>query len=137
MDERDQKIAQLKKLTPLFESIPEVGFVYLYGSRARGKEGPQSDFDFAIYFDEPDVKKRHAILFRLATEVSKILGTDLVDMHSFNDLQSPELKFGIIHEGILLFERAPHRLVIEPRVLNEYFDFTYLLHKYHLTKAPS
>lgn len=93
-----------------------------------------SDYDLAIFFDEPDVTKRHKILFRLVANSAQELKTDAIDLHSINDLQAPELKFRIIHDGILLFERGASRLIIEPRILNEYFDFTYLLRKYGLTK---
>ena len=61
----------------------------------------------------------------------------MIDLHCLNDLYVPELKFHIIHDGVLLFERGALRLIIEPRILNEYFDFTYLLQKYNLTKQPA
>lgn len=124
-------------IAPLFEAQPSVAFAYLYGSRASGKAGPMSDYDFAIFLDEQDAVKRHDILFRLGAEISKKLGTDVVDLHSLNDMQTPELKFRIIHDGVLLFERGGSRLIIEPRILNEYFDFTYLLRKYGLTKQTA
>ncbi len=122
------------KLTPLFEAESSVAFAYLYGSQAAGSAGPMSDYDLAIFFDEPDVTRRHEILFRLSADSMKKIGSDAVDLHSLNDLQAPELKFRIIHDGVLLFERGASRLIIEPRILNEYFDFTYLLRKYELTK---
>ena len=50
-------------------------------------------------------------------------------------MEMPELKYNIISQGVLLFERGPHRIVVEPKILNEYFDFVYLLRKYKLTKA--
>lgn len=124
-------------LLPLFEAEQSVAFVYLFGSRATGEAGPMSDYDFAIFLDEHDVVKRHDILFRLTAAISKALKSDAIDMHCLNDLYIPELKFRIIHDGILLFERGASRLMIEPRILNEYFDFSYLLQKYHLTKQPA
>lgn len=132
------EVEQLKKgLTPIFEAASRVAFVYLYGSHVNGKVGPMSDYDFAIFLDEPDAVKRHDILFRLGAEMSKRLGTDALDLHSLNDIQAPELKFHVIHDGVLLFERGGLRLIIEPRILNEYFDFTYLLRKYGLTKQTA
>ena len=129
------KIKETKNiLMPLFEAEPAVAFVYLFGSQATGKAGPMSDYDFAVFFDEEDTKKRHEILFRLGGAINKALGSDAIDIHCLNDLYAPELKFNIIHDGVLLFERGGLRLIIEPRILNEYFDFTYLLRKYGLTK---
>lgn len=122
-------------LRPLCEKHPSIGIVYLFGSQAKGETHKGSDYDFAVYFDEPDVVKRHSTLFLLAGEISKLLDSDAIDIHSLNDLYAPELKYQIIAEGKVLFEREPYRLIIEPRILNEYFDFMYLLKKYNLTKA--
>ncbi len=118
------------KLSGIFEKEPSVGLVYLFGSQATGKTGPLSDYDFAIYFDEKDVVKRTNTLFGLAGEISLVLKTDKIDAHSLNDLDAPELKYSIIKDGALIFEREPYRVIVEPRILNEYFDFTYLLRKY-------
>lgn len=134
----EQKLEKMKRvLTKVFETEPSVAFVYLYGSRATGRVGPMSDYDFAVFFDEPDAKERHAILFRLGAEISRVLKTDAIDIHCLNDMQTPELKFRILHDGVLLFERGGSRLIAEPRILNEYFDFTYLLRKYGLTKQTA
>ena len=124
-------------ILPVFEAEPSVAFVYLFGSRAAGQTGPMSDYDLAVFLDERDVVKRHAVLFRLAAAISKALKSDAIDLHCLNDLSAPELKFRIIHDGVVLFERGALRLIIEPRILNEYFDFTYLLRKYNLTKQPA
>ena len=48
---------QLKNLTSIFKSYPEIKLVYFFGSRAKGLEGPMSDYDFAVYFDEKNKKK--------------------------------------------------------------------------------
>ena len=124
-------------LSPLFQAEPSVAFVYLYGSRANGNVGPMSDYDFAVFLDEQDVAKRHNVLFRLAATIGNELKSDAIDMHCLNDLYVPELKFRILHDGILLFERGVSRLFVEPRILNEYFDFIYLLRKYHLTQQTT
>lgn len=124
-----------RKLKSLFISQPQIGVVYLYGSQARGKADSRSDYDFAVYFDEPDIVKRNDLRFVLLSEISKALGTDAVDVESISDLQMPELKYTIIREGKVIFEREPYRVLLEPRILNEYFDFVYFLRKYHLTRA--
>lgn len=123
------------KTASLFEAYPEVGIAYLFGSQAGGATGPLSDYDFAVYFDEKDAVRRHTILFRLSADIMAALNTDAIDIHSLNDIDQPELKYSIIAHGVVLFEREPYRLIIEPRILNEYFDFVYLLKKHGLTKA--
>ena len=121
------------KLSGIFEAEPSVGLVYLFGSQAIGKTGQLSDYDFAVYFNESDVVKRNNTLFGLAGNISKILNTDKIDAHSLNDIDLPELKYNIIAEGKIIFEREPFKVLVEPKILNEYFDFLYLLKKYNLT----
>ncbi|MDP3697187.1 MAG: nucleotidyltransferase domain-containing protein [Candidatus Taylorbacteria bacterium] len=125
---------QLEKLTPLFDSFPEVKLVYFFGSKSNGNGGPLSDYDFAVYLAESDRKKRFDLKLNLMTELSRALGTDAVDVVIFNDTESPELKYGIIHEGRVIYEKEPYRVLVEPRILNDYFDFIYGLRKYGLTK---
>lgn len=122
-----------EKLAFLFEKYAEIGTVYLFGSQATGNADSRSDFDIAVYFSEQDVIRRHDVLFALSGEISRALNSDTVDIHSMNDITSPLLKYRIIQEGILLFEREPYRMILEPRILNEYNDFLYLLRKYRLT----
>ena len=51
-----------------------------------------------------------------------------------NLAESPEFKYDVIKNGKLIFEREPFKVVVEPRILNEYFDFRDLLLRYDLTK---
>jgi len=129
------KAETIKKLQSLFEKYPEIKLVYLFGSQARGDAGPLSDYDFAAYIDEKDTIKRYNILFLLNGEISRILESDAVDTLSITDTQTPELKYDIINDGKIIFERDSYRVLVEPKILNEFFDFTYLLKKYNLTKA--
>jgi len=113
----------------------QLKLVYLFGSRANGKIGPLSDYDFAVYLDEKDAKKRFDIRLKLIAEVSEIFKTDKVDICVLNDIEGPELKYNIIKEGIIIFEKEPFKILIEPKILNEYFDFHALLLRYNLTKS--
>lgn len=126
---------QLKKVIAVFKSYRKVGLVYLFGSRVTGDIGPLSDYDFAIYLDERDSKKRFDIRLELMGKISRALGTDAIDLCVINDLDTPELKYGIIKDGKIIFEKEPFRILIEPRILTEYFDFMLMLRKYNLTKA--
>ena len=49
--------------------------------------------------------------------------------------ESPELKFNVIKEGKLIYEVEPYKVIIEPKILNEYFDFHSLLLRYGLTRV--
>ena len=68
-------------------------------------------------------------------EVSSKLKTDKLDLVILNDIDGPELKYNIVKEGILLFEKEPFKVIIEPKIFNEYFDFHALLLRHNLTKA--
>lgn len=125
----------LKELQKIFELYPKIKLVYLFGSRARKEEGPLSDYDFAIYLDERNQKKIFSLKLDLQDKISRLLKTDKADVVIINSSESPELKYNIIKDGELIFEKEPFRVIVEPRILNEYFDFMTILRKYNLTRA--
>ena len=126
---------EIKNLLPIFEVHPEVKLVYLFGSQATGKTGPLSDYDFAVYIDEKNSLQRFDIRLELFADLSSALKTDNIDLSVLNDVDVPELKYNIIKDGILIFEREPFKVLIEPEILMEYFDFHALLLRYNLTKG--
>ena len=123
-----------EKLNNIFKKIPQIKLVYLFGSQATDKTGPLSDFDFAIYLDQRDKKKMFDFKFELNDKISQLLKTDKIDIVILNLTESPELKYNIIKEGQLIYEKEPYKVLIEPRILMEYFDFRQMLLKYNLTK---
>ena len=125
----------MKSVIDISQLYPQVKLVYFFGSKALGKDGPLSDYDFAVYLDERNKKKRFDLKLSLMGKLSRQLKTDAVDVVVLNDTESPELKYSIIKEGRLIYEEEPYKLFLEPRILNEYFDFIYGLRKYGLTKT--
>ncbi|MDO8436394.1 MAG: nucleotidyltransferase domain-containing protein [bacterium] len=125
----------INNLSKLFKLYPKIKLVYLFGSRANGKIGPLSDYDFAVYLDEKDPKKRFDLRLELLGKITTKLKTENVDLCVLNDIDSPELKYNIIKDGILIFEKEPFKVLLEPKILNEYFDFYALLSRHKLTKA--
>jgi len=125
----------LSRLALIFKSYDEIKLVYLFGSKARQEYGTLSDYDFAIYFDTKDKKRMYDIKLELFDRISRFLKTDKIDIVILNLSESPELKYLVIHEGRLIFERKPFKIIVEPNILNEYFDFQSLLLRYNLTKA--
>lgn len=124
-----------KSVLRIFESHPDIKLVYLFGSTVRGNRGPMSDYDFAVFVDKKDKKEIARIQFQLMDELSRFLETDKVDVVMLDSANSPELKYNILHEGKLIFEREPFRVLFEPRILNEYFDFHLSLKSHGLTRA--
>jgi len=124
----------IKKLVKIFKSYPQIKLVYLFGSTISGRKGPLGDFDFAFYVDEKDRRRRFDIKLNLMTQISSYLKTDKIDVVILNDCDMPELKYNIISEGELIYQYEPFKVVVEPKILNEYFDFRSCLLKYGLTK---
>ena len=79
--------------------------MYFLGSRATGVAGPLSDYDFAFYINERNKKKLFDIKFILMHKISRLLKTDNVDVVILNLTESPELKYNIIKEGELIYEK--------------------------------
>ena len=123
-----------EKLVSIFKLLPQVKLVYFFGSRSSGKNGPLSDFDFAVYLDEKDAKKRFQTRVDLLDKLSRSLSTDKIDLSILNDIESPELRYSIIKDGRLIYKKEPFQLLLEPKILNEYFDFMYGLKKFGLTR---
>ena len=125
----------LQQLKSIFKNYSEIKLVYFFGSRATNKNGPMSDYDFAFYLDEKNKKKIFDLKLVLIAKLSCLLKTDKIDLVILNIAESPELKYNIIKEGKLIFEQEPFKVLIEPKILNEYFDFRSLLLRYNLTKS--
>jgi len=130
----------IKQIQSVFANFSAIKLVYFFGSAAKGEAGPMSDYDFAVYFDlslnnEKDKEIMFNIQFKLMDGLSRALKTDKIDIVILNLTESPELKYQIIKNGRLIYEQEPFRVLIEPKILNEYFDFRYFLQKYNLTKA--
>ncbi|MFA6243377.1 MAG: nucleotidyltransferase domain-containing protein, partial [Candidatus Hydrogenedentales bacterium] len=85
--------------------------------------GPMSDYDFAVHFDGLTVREMSHRQLDLVSELQKALATDDVDVVVLNTTEAPELKFDIIKNGRLIYDLEPYRVLVEPEILNEYFDF--------------
>lgn len=129
------EILNIKALEAIFKQYPQVKLVYFFGSRASGKAGPLSDYDFAVFLDEEGAQKRFKTRIEILIKLSEVLKTDEVDLIVLNDAKSPELKFSIIKDGKMIYEKEPYKILLEPKVLNEYFDFMDGLRRYGLTKS--
>ena len=126
----------LENLQKIFQLYPEIKLVYLFGSQVTKNTGPLSDYDFAVYFDDKLNKKEiFEIKFLLHDKLSRELKTDNLDIVILNLTQGPELKYNIIKNGKLIYEIEPYCVIVEPKILNSYFDFIYSLRKNNLTKA--
>ena len=125
----------LNKLKEVINQHREIKLVYFFGSKSENNDGPLSDYDLAFYLDKRDAQKIYDLKFKLFDKISRILKTDKLDIVMLNAVKAPELKYDIIKNGRLIYEKEPYKVLFEPKVLNEYFDFMIMLRKYNLTKA--
>jgi len=117
----DKKI--IKKIQEVFLKYPKVKLAYFFGSRNRGKFNKNSDYDFAVYIEEKDAVKSFKIRLQLMNDLASILKNDDIDVVTLNDVDNPVLKFEIVKEGTLLYQVEPYKVILEPKILEEYFDF--------------
>ena len=124
----------IKNIKKLCRADKSIGLFYLFGSQATGEVGPLSDYDFAVYFDEFEKRLILEKKIGLIVELSNIMKTDNLDLVILNEEAPPELKYSIIRDGQLIFEREPFRTLVEPKIMNEYFDFRTILLRHGLTQ---
>lgn len=93
------------KLRDFFAQMPEVSFAYLFGSRAKGKTRPGSDWDVAVWLDADDPYDRLMIRLDIQNALSDLLGqaVDVVDLRS----ATPLLRNEVIQARGLLWAQDP------------------------------
>lgn len=73
--------------------------VVLFGSRARGDNGPKSDIDLAIY----GCKKFSILVDQMNEELWSLLQLDIIDMDGLK--VSEELEKKIERDGVVLYDK--------------------------------
>ncbi len=101
-----------------------VNTLYLFGSAARGKQGPLSDFDFAFQAKSGlNPKKRFALKLNVRDRMSRALKTNDIDIVDLEEAP-PLLVHRILKDGKILYCASPrHRVRFEFARLTEYLDF--------------
>ncbi|HMO16592.1 MAG TPA: nucleotidyltransferase domain-containing protein [Oligoflexia bacterium] len=113
----------IKTVLPVVKRHPAICLAYIFGSVATNSAGPLSDYDFAFYFDNKNTNIIDLHL-RLISEISLTLQTDKVDCLVLNNENiSPEIKYAVISQGILFHELEAYKIIVETKILNEYFDY--------------
>lgn len=111
---------------------PAVKLAYLFGSQATGNVGPLSDVDVAVYLDGLNRYDRFQLRLELMAELSGALQRNDVEVVVLNDASRPAFKYHVIADGIIVYEREPYRVQVEPSIVNEYLDFQSLLGRHGL-----
>jgi|GEM_PF-677835 len=119
---------------PVISKYDCICLAYLFGSSVSKNTGPLSDYDFAIYTDLKNSTENFNLISTLIPELSLVLNTDAVDVISLKADINPEIKFSVIFEGTLFYEKEPYKVIVEPAIMNEYFDFKSSLQRNGITK---
>jgi predicted nucleotidyltransferase len=112
MSNQTPTIENLKKLSQqLPEKIPYLKMLVLFGSRATGKTHTNSDWDFAVLYDE-EIRKNYINDDLFGFEVPLIMNQlfqinpDNIDVVNLNNC-SWLISHFIARDGILLYEKDP------------------------------
>ena len=100
-----------------------IALAYLFGSQARNDTSRLSDYDFAIYLYPYKKEELPELKLSVMTAISDILNSDQVDLVILNESDYPELKYSIIADGKFIYGSDKIRIEVEPKIMNEYFDF--------------
>ena len=126
----------IRRGVALFASYPEIKAAYLFGSVAEGTQRQSSDVDFAVLCQQGLGPSRYGELqVELNGKLSSALGTDNFDVVVLNATQNIELKYNVIQDGRIIFDRSDDLAEFEIRVSHEYQDHMSALRRHGLTKG--
>lgn len=123
--------ARLVGLSEQFRTDPQVVALYLFGSFARGTEGPLSDVDLALLID-PAVPRAQfeGLTLDYLTAINRRLGTDEVSFILLNDAPLT-FRYEVVRTGRILVDNQPEvRLAFEVRTEDLYMDFKPAIDRY-------
>jgi len=117
---------EIEEVKVFIKGQERVRVAYLFGSYAKGKAGPLSDFDIAVLLDGClDARESFDLRLRLINGISSILKTDKVDVVVMNDAPLL-LNYNIIKEGGILDSKDElERVMFETHILSRYLDRRY------------
>ena len=128
------KLQDFEQLHILFQKH-NIALAYVFGSVARGTEGPSSDIDIAVLFDERvPMELQSEREFGLANSISHVLKRERVDVVNLGRIRSPLLKHRAVFLGRPIFVADGRlRVRFEKQVLEAYEDTKHLRHVAYTT----
>ncbi|MDR3585383.1 MAG: nucleotidyltransferase domain-containing protein [Desulfosporosinus sp.] len=108
-------------------ALPEIELAYWFGSRAKGKGTPLSDWDFAVKYNKDMTWKEQ---LNIRSNIADSLETDAIDLVDWDQAPLP-LRYAIVQEGVLLMSRDEGlRVDLETQTRSRYWDFEPCLREY-------
>ena len=99
-------IDTVNRITTTVEKLPNLKLLILFGSRARGEHKPDSDWDFAVLYEERSDRKDISSLLKIYTLLEQAfeIPDDKIDVVDLKEC-SPILAHYVARDGQLLYER--------------------------------
>lgn len=123
MNEEDKKkIAKIMKRHNVL-----VG--YLFGSAARGKMGPHSDIDVAVFFDGNEIPKEKQLdkKLKISSEITKAFCVQNTDVINLNTATNPVIRYEAVLKGEpLVIKDFSARALLTRQVLRQYEETKHL-----------
>jgi len=109
------------RIRTIFDDVPDAVAVYVFGSVARGSDGPGSDVDVAVLMREVPSSTLMGPQLSIEGRLEQELGRP-VDLVLLNTA-SADLVHRVLRDGDLILERdRGRRIRFEVAKRNEYFD---------------
>lgn len=113
------KLNEIKKVFAA-ETKNNILLAYVFGSRLKGKIGPLSDYDFAVFLSQ---KPSFQFKYKLKNKLVNILDSAQVDLIILNDAPI-ELRYNVIASGKNIFKKNSFiKTEFEADTLSRYFDY--------------
>lgn len=121
---------------PLFDRYPEIDAVWLFGSRADSTANDASDYDFAfLCAPGTPAPACRQLQMELGGRLTLALHHDRVDVVCLNTSLSSELKFAVVEDGVVIFDRGRDLDDYAMRLRHEYWDHMATLRRLGLTRT--
>lgn len=106
--------------------LPAVRLAVVFGSTARGGEGPRSDVDLALRLQPASASARREAVAAAGRAAGRLV--DAVDL----DASPPLLRFQIARHGVVLVERDPGQWVtFKARAMIDWWDWAPTARRLH------
>ena len=100
-----------------------LSLIYLFGSKARGRETPLSDIDIAILLENEKEINLKKLILDLIFEFYHAFNSDKIDLLILNKA-GLDIQYTVVFEGKILYQlNEDVRCNYETRVISLYFDF--------------
>ena len=108
------------KIKKIFSDENNILLAYIFGSQLKGKTGPLSDYDFAVFLSQ---KPSFQFKYKLKNKLVDVLNTGQVDLIILNDAPV-ELKYKVIATGKIIFQKnSAAKVEFEADTLGRSFDY--------------